>query len=52
LRTKARFMHDLQSLSLESAIERHKGEASQAERRFDELTSQERAALITFLNSL
>ncbi len=52
LRTKARFMHDLQSLSLENAIERHKGEASQAERRFDELTAQERAALITFLNSL
>ena len=52
LRTKARFMHDLQSLSLEDAIQRHKGEANQAERRFDELTPQERAALITFLNSL
>jgi CxxC motif-containing protein (DUF1111 family) len=52
LRTKARFMHDLQSLSLESAIERHRGEAKQAERRFDELTPQERAALLTFLKSL
>jgi CxxC motif-containing protein (DUF1111 family) len=52
LRTKARFMHDLESLSLESAIERHKGEASQVERRFDKLSPQERAALITFLNSL
>jgi CxxC motif-containing protein (DUF1111 family) len=52
LRTKARFMHDLGSLSLESAIERHRGEASQAERRFDELTPQERAALLTFLKSL
>jgi CxxC motif-containing protein (DUF1111 family) len=52
LRTKARFMHDLQSLSLEDAIQRHKGEANQTERRFDELTPQERAALITFLNSL
>jgi CxxC motif-containing protein (DUF1111 family) len=52
LRTKARFMHDLQSLSLEDAIQRHKGEANQAERRFDELNPQERAALITFLNSL
>ena len=52
LRTKARFMHDLQSLSLEDAIERHKGEASDAERRFDELAPRDRAALRTFLNSL
>jgi CxxC motif-containing protein (DUF1111 family) len=52
LRTKARFMHDLRSLSLENAIERHKGEAGDVERRFDELTPQERAALITFLKSL
>src|ERR1700739_1264204 len=52
LRTKARFMHDLQSLSLEDAIERHKGEASDAEKRFDELAPREHAALIAFLNSL
>jgi CxxC motif-containing protein (DUF1111 family) len=52
LRTKARFMHDLKSLSLENAIERHRGEAHEAERRFDELNPEERAALITFLNSL
>ena len=52
LRDKARFMHDLKSLSLENAIERHKGEASDAERRFDQLTPQERATLITFLESL
>jgi CxxC motif-containing protein (DUF1111 family) len=52
LRTKARFMHDLQSLSLEDAIQRHRGEASDAERRFDELSPQERAALLTFLKSL
>src|ERR1700761_5027382 len=52
LRTKARFMHDLQSLSPEDAIGRHKGEAANAERRFDELTPQERASLITFLKSL
>src|ERR1700758_3361379 len=37
LRTKARFMHDLRSLSLENAIERHRGEAHETERRFDEL---------------
>ena len=52
LRTKARFMHDLQSLSLEDAIGRHKGEAGIAEQRFDQLAPQERASLIAFLNSL
>ena len=52
LRDKARFMHDLKSLSLENAIERHKGEAREAERRFDELSPEERAALFAFLNSL
>jgi CxxC motif-containing protein (DUF1111 family) len=52
LREKARFMHDLKSLSLESAIERHEGEAREASHRFRELSPEERAALITFLNSL
>jgi len=52
LRTKARFMHDLKSLSLDDAIQRHRGEASEVERRFDELSPQERGALITFLKSL
>jgi CxxC motif-containing protein (DUF1111 family) len=52
LRTKSRFMHDLKSLSLESAIERHKGEASEPEQRFDQLSPEDRKALITFLNSL
>lgn len=52
LRTKARFMHDLQSLSLADAIERHKGEASDTRERFSELPPREQTALITFLNSL
>jgi CxxC motif-containing protein (DUF1111 family) len=52
LRTKPRFMHDLKSLSLENAIERHKGEAREVEQRFDELSPEEQAALITFLSSL
>jgi len=52
LRTKARFMHDLKSLSLDDAIQRHKGEASQVERRFDELSPTAREALLAFLNSL
>lgn len=52
LRTKARFMHDLKSLSMEDAIERHQGEASEVERRFDELSTTDREALLTFLKSL
>lgn len=52
LRTKARFMHDLKSLSLEDAIERHKGEASDVEQRFDQLSNADRDAVLTFLRSL
>ena len=49
---KARFMHDLGSLTLDNAILRHHGEAKQIERRFRELTASERQRLITFLKSL
>src|SRR5271155_4972987 len=52
LRTKARFMHDLGSLSLENAIVRHDGEAHDAAEDFRELSPQEREALITFLKTL
>src|ERR1700760_2877695 len=52
LRTKTRFMHDLKSLSLNNAIERHKGEAREVERRFDQLSPDDRDALLTFLKSL
>lgn len=52
LRTHSRYMHDLQSLSLENAIGRHKGEADQASDRFKELSPEDRQALIAFLNSL
>jgi CxxC motif-containing protein (DUF1111 family) len=52
LRERARFMHDLKSLSLENAIERHEGEAREASHRFRELSPEERTALFTFLNSL
>jgi len=52
LREKARFMHDLRSLSLEDAIIRHEGEAREPARRFRELTPEDRKALITFLQSL
>src|ERR1700751_2930066 len=52
VRTKARFMHDLKSLSLENAISRHDGEAHDPARRFKELSPENKAALITFLQSL
>jgi CxxC motif-containing protein (DUF1111 family) len=52
LRTKARFMHDLKSLSLENAISRHDGEAHDPARRFKELSHEERDALIIFLKTL
>jgi CxxC motif-containing protein (DUF1111 family) len=52
LRTRPRFMHDLRSLSLESAIERHKGEAGQVGERFEGLSVAEKQQLFVFLNSL
>lgn len=52
LRTHPRHMHDLKSLTLEDAIERHGGEAKDVRNRFRELTPQDKQALFTFLNSL
>src|SRR5271168_379767 len=52
LRERARFMHDLRSLSLEDAIIRHEGEAREPARRFRELNPADREALITFLRTL
>ena len=52
LRTHPRHMHDLKSLTLESAIDRHHGEAEQERNRFRDLSPQDKQALITFLNSL
>jgi CxxC motif-containing protein (DUF1111 family) len=49
---KARFMHDLTSLTLENAILRHTGEASDVTNSFQKLTATEKQQLITFLNSL
>jgi CxxC motif-containing protein (DUF1111 family) len=49
---KARFMHDLGSLSLDNAIARHDGEAHDAARGFRDLSPAEREALITFLKTL
>src|ERR1700733_11270682 len=52
LREKARFMHDLKSLSLEDAIRRHDEEARDAARQFRELRPEAREDLITFLRTL
>ena len=52
LRIKSRFMHDLESLTLGDAINRHKGEASEVTRRFQGLTAEQQQQLITFLSSL
>jgi len=52
LRMHPRHMHDLKSLTLESAIERHGGEAAHVRNRFRELSPAEKQALFTFLNSL
>jgi CxxC motif-containing protein (DUF1111 family) len=52
LRTKARYMHDMKSLSLENAIARHQGEAQEPASSFKDLSPAEQQALITFLNSL
>jgi CxxC motif-containing protein (DUF1111 family) len=52
VREKARFMHDLGSLSLENAIIRHEGEARETSRRFRDLSPEDRVALITFLRTL
>jgi CxxC motif-containing protein (DUF1111 family) len=52
LRMRPRFMHDLRSLTLENAIERHHGEAEHTTREFRELTEIQRHQLISFLESL
>jgi CxxC motif-containing protein (DUF1111 family) len=52
LRMHPRHMHDLKSLTLEDAIERHGGEAEQERDHFRRLNSAEKQALFTFLNSL
>jgi CxxC motif-containing protein (DUF1111 family) len=53
LRTKTRFMHDLKSLSLADAINRHRDEARGVVDNFQEdLTPAQQHPVITFLNSL
>src|SRR5882757_8732315 len=52
LRMRPRFMHDLKSLTLKEAIERHQGEAEFVIGRFRQLTEPERQQLVSFLETL
>jgi len=52
VRTRSRLMHDGASLTLHDAIARHGGEAKEAAKRFKHLSSADREALQTFLQSL
>jgi len=52
LRMRPRYMHDLKSLTLQNAIERHEGEAETVVRRFRDLTEAQKNDLLTFLKSL
>ncbi len=52
LRTRNRLMHDGQSLSLNSAILRHGGEASQVTSSYQRLRAEQKSQLIAFLKSL
>jgi CxxC motif-containing protein (DUF1111 family) len=52
LRMRPRFMHDLKSLTLQNAIERHEGEAEHVVRRFRDLSETQKKELLTFLESL
>jgi CxxC motif-containing protein (DUF1111 family) len=52
LRMRPRYMHDLKSLTLQNAIERHEGEAEHVVRRFRDLNETQKQELLTFLQSL
>ncbi len=52
LRMRPRFMHDLRSLTLRNAIERHEGEAEHVVERFRDLTENQKQQILTFLESL
>jgi CxxC motif-containing protein (DUF1111 family) len=52
VRTKARLMHDLKSVSLNDAISRHRNEAAEPAHGFRELVPADKQDLLNFLNSL
>jgi len=52
LHIRSRFMHDLTSLTLDDAIQRHKGEAQGVTATYNVLSRAQQQQLITFLKSL
>ncbi len=52
LHQRSRFMHDGNSVTLEDAIMRHKGEAATVTERFRNLIAKDKADLLEFLGSL
>jgi CxxC motif-containing protein (DUF1111 family) len=52
LRTRGRFMHDLQSHSVLDAIQRHGGQAASSRNAFNALSSANRGRVLRFLSSL
>ena len=52
LRVRPRYMHDLKSLTLENAIDRHGGEAKEVVQQFQRLSESQKQELFVFLNSL
>ena len=52
LHIKSRFMHDLNSLTLDDAIRRHKGEAAHVVDKYKALSATQQGQLLTFLRSL
>lgn len=52
VRTHPRLMHDGESLTLDDAILRHKGEAAEVTEKFKRLSPKEKSDLLSFLNSL
>ena len=52
LRLLPHFMHDGRALTVTQAIEAHGGEATASREKFGQLSNQERAAVLAFLNSL
>jgi CxxC motif-containing protein (DUF1111 family) len=52
LRTRGRLMHDGASVTVESAIARHRGEASGVKDNYNRLRAPERQQIVLFLNSL
>jgi CxxC motif-containing protein (DUF1111 family) len=52
VRVRTRLMHDGGSVTLNDAIRRHRGEASEVTQRYERLSDAEQEALLTFLRSL